>query len=192
MPMLATGCSNAPQGRRSPQRPPLPKALGLVNAGFTLIEILVAMVIVGVLATSVVLTLPDSALSQRQASVRGWQALAESAALRAEAQAQPYAWEVSAGQARLWVLDGNQWRAPLLPAIHSVALADGLAVDQLESEGQRLPLGSRIVFAGTPPLFSVRISGHGRLWQLDGQPNGSITLAESSFSPALNATARSP
>jgi general secretion pathway protein H len=168
----------------SPRRRPLSGVGGFAHAGFTLIEILVAMVIVGVLATSVVLTLPDSGLGQRQASVRAWQALAESAALRAEAQAQPYAWEVSEGQARLWVLEGNQWRAPLHPAIHSVALAEGLAVEQLESEGQRLPLGSRIVFAGTPPLFTVRISGHGRRWQLDGQPNGSIRLAESSFDSA--------
>ena len=165
MQMSATGCSN----------PALPARR---ISGFTLIEILVAMLIVGVLATSVVLTLPDNGLSQGRASVRGWQILAETAALRAEAQAQPHAWEITERQARLWVLEGNQWRAPLQSATNTVALAEGLAVDQLESEGQPLPLGSRIVFAGTPPLFRVRISGQGRSWQLDGQPNGSISLVE--------------
>lgn len=165
MPMSATGYSS----------PALPRHR---NSGFTLIEILVAMVIVGVLATSVVLTLPDSGLSQRRASVRGWQALAETVALRAEAQAQPHAWEIGEREAKLWVLEREHWQAPLQSETNTAILAEGLAVDYLESEGQRLPLGSRIVFAGTPPLFSVRISGQGRSWQLDGQPNGSITLAE--------------
>lgn len=175
MPMSATGYFS----------PALPRRR---NAGFTLIEILVAMVIVGVLATSVVLTLPDSGLSQRRASVRGWQALAETLALRAEAQAQAYAWEISEREAKLWVLEGGQWQAPLPSESNTAILAEGLAVDYLESEGQRLPLGSRIVFAGTPPLFSVRISGQGRSWLLDGQPNGNITLAES----AANSAGKSP
>ena len=122
MPMSATGCSNS-------------ALQALRISGFTLIEILVAMAIVGVLATSVVLTLPDNGLSQGRASVRGWQILAETAALRAEAQAQPYAWEITERQAGLWVLEGNQWRAPAQAATNNVGLAEGLAVNQPGSAG---------------------------------------------------------
>ncbi len=157
-------------------------------SGFTLIEILVAMLIVGILATSVVLTLPDTGLSQRRASVRGWKTMAETAALRAEARAQPYAWEISETQARLLILERNRWQVPEQAEASTLALAEGLAVDHLENDGQRLPLGSRIVFSGTPPLFVIRIGGHGRSWQLDGQPNGAIAMAES----LANSPANSP
>ena len=166
MPMLAIGCCKP----RSPCR--------RQTLGFTLIEILVVMVILGVLATSVVLTLPDTGLSERRASVRGWQALAETAALHAEAQAQAFAWEITERQARLLVFENNQWQPPAQAVPSAATLAEGLAVDYLESDGQRLPLGGRIIFAGTPPLFVVAIHGHGRRWQLSGQPSGAIALAE--------------
>lgn len=168
MPMSATGCC-----KRAPLLIPSQRI-----SGFTLIEILVALVIVGVLASSVVLTLPDTALAQRRASVHAWLAQAETAALRAEAQATPFAWQISERQAQLLVLEGDQWHAPAASIASPLALAEGLAVDHLENDGQRLPLGSRILFAGSPPLFVVKISGHGRRWQLDGQPNGTITLVE--------------
>lgn len=166
MRILATGCYR-------------PSLLGRQRlSGFTLIEIMVVMVIIGVLATAVALTLPEQGLSERRASVQAWQIMAETAALQAEAKAQPFAWEVSEREARILVFDQQQWQAPAQPVMSRATLAEGLLVDYLESEGQRLPLGGRIIFAGSPPLFVVAIHGHGRRWELNGLPNGTITLSE--------------
>lgn len=146
--------------------------------GFTLIEILVVLVILAVLATGVALTLSDPADSERQAGLRAWQAQAASAAMRASAEARPWAWEIGPAGARLLVRDDKRWlpsgsrEGALLP------LPAGLHVEQLEIDGQTRQLGSRIVFADPPPLFAIRLAGGGRRWLLAGQPNGSVTLEE--------------
>ncbi len=142
--------------------------------GFTLIELLVALVILGVLATSVVLVLPDPAVDARRSSLRAWQQQAETAALQASAEARPWAWEIGSLGARLLTRTTDGWRPATPPAL--LPLAPGLAVTALEIDGQPRPLGSRIVFAGPPPLFAIQIGGAQEAWQLAGQPSGLITL----------------
>jgi prepilin-type N-terminal cleavage/methylation domain-containing protein len=150
-------------------------ATGRCNArGFTLIELLVALVILGVLATSVVLVLPDPAIDARRASLHAWQQQAETAALQASAEARPWAWEIGSQGARLLTRTTDGWRPATPPVL--LPLAPGLVVTTLEINGQPRPLGSRIVFAGPPPLFSIQIDGPENIWQLAGQPSGLITL----------------
>lgn len=142
--------------------------------GFTLIEILVALVILGVLASSVVLALPDPAIEERRSSLHAWQAQAEHAALRAAAEARPWAWEIGPHGARLLSRGADGWQPALPPVL--LPLAPGLAVTRLEIDGQPRPLGSRIVFAGTPPLFAIHIAGPSEGWRLAGAANGLIAL----------------
>ncbi len=144
--------------------------------GFTLIEVLVALAIVGIMLTAVTLVLPDPDEQARRESLRGWQRQAETAALQAQSQARAWAWEVGPRSARLLQRAGDQW----LPAEGALGawlpLAEGLSVTGLELDGQPLEAGRRIVFDGVPPLFVLRIAEGQRVWQLSGQPSGLITL----------------
>lgn len=134
------------------------------------------MVILGVLATGVVLVLPDPAIEQRKASLHAWVAQAESAALRSSAEARPWGWEIGQSGARLLVRQAEQWvPAPDRDPV-ALPLAAGLVVEALEIEGQRHPIGSRIVFSGTPPLFVLQIAGKDARWTISGLPNGQIAL----------------
>jgi general secretion pathway protein H len=151
-------------------------------AGFTLIEILVVMVILGVLATSVALTLPDQALRERLASLEQWQRQAVQVARLAETRSMTLAWEVGARQVRALERQQGEWvemgAAPGLPR-PVLALAEGLAVSAIEIDGLGVAPASRIVFAGgEAPLFVVRIAGAGRTWRLAGLVSGAIRLEE--------------
>lgn len=143
--------------------------------GFTLIEILVVLILLGILATSVVPALPDSRLGAQRNSARAWQEQAESAARQASREARDWAWQVDAGTARLLVEHAGTWRPAELPA---AALAAGLALEGLEIDGHAQAPGSLIRFGATPPLFVVRLGDGARHWQIAGQPSGLISLEE--------------
>jgi len=143
--------------------------------GFTLIEILVVLILLGILATSVVPALPDSRLGAQRNSARAWQEQAESAARQASREARDWAWQVDAGTARLLVEHAGTWRPAELPA---AALAAGLALEGLEIDGRAQAPGSLIRFGATPPLFVVRLGDGARHWQIAGQPSGLISLEE--------------
>lgn len=143
--------------------------------GFTLIEILVVLILLGILATSVVPALPDSRLGAQRNSARAWQEQAESAARQASREARDWAWQVDTGTARLLVEHAGTWRPAELPA---AALAAGLALEGLEIDGRAQAPGSLIRFGATPPLFVVRLGDGARHWQIAGQPSGLISLEE--------------
>ncbi len=145
------------------------------QAGFTLVEILVALVVLGVLATSVVLTLPDPKEAAQRSSVLSWQRQLEEAALRAEAEARPWAWEITAEGSRLLSQRDGRWRSSGEAA---QPLAEGLRLGALEIDGQPRPIHSRIVFAGAAPLFALELSAAHRRWRITGLPNGRIVQEE--------------
>lgn len=136
--------------------------------GYTLVELLVALAIVSVLATSVALALPDPLPARQAASVRAWQQEAQALAARAMAEGRPLAWEIGAQQAR--VIDDPS-RAP-------VDLEAGVQVAALEVDGQRRALPARIAFTDLPEPFVIvlRVAGGERGWQLTGRPSGAIDL----------------
>jgi prepilin-type N-terminal cleavage/methylation domain-containing protein len=148
--------------------------------GFTLIEILVTMVILGALATSVALALPDPVAEQQGQAARSLLAQAEAAALRADADATPWAWEVGHKGTRLLRRTGTQWIPADDPMGVLQPLPTGLAIGQLEIEGSNRAPGSRIVFTDTPPIFEIEVIGDRRQWRLSGRANGSIVLEERS------------
>jgi len=145
--------------------------------GFTLIEILVVLILLGILATSVVPALPDSRLGAHRNSARAWQEQAETAARQASREARDWAWQVNNGTARLLVEKDATWRpAELQPPF--LPLAEGLALERLEIDGHAQAPGSLIRFGATPPLFVVRLGDGARHWQIAGLPSGLISLEE--------------
>lgn len=148
------------------------------DGGFTLIELLVALAILGVLAGGVALALPDPADGERRATLRAWQAQAETAARRAAAEARPWAWETGPETARLLVDGGGRWRPAPVDAGPARPLPPGLRVAGLEIDGQPRPPGSRIVFGGVPPLFVLNLAGESGRWRIAGLPSGRVTLEE--------------
>lgn len=177
MPISATGRSKPATSRRR-------------TAGFTLIEILVVMVILGLLAVTVNLTLPDPSRQAGREAVVAWRRQADLGARLAAARATPIAWEIRAGQARLMEQHEQLWLPLPAPtadkAAQGLALPDGFAIQRLEIEGQAEAgdpgAGRRIVFIpGQAPLFRLLIAGAGQHWRLEGLPNGRIELSEEHF-----------
>lgn len=136
--------------------------------GYTLIELLVALVIVSVLATSIALTLPDPQPARQAESVRAWQREAQTLATRAMADGRALAWEIGVREAR--VID-EATRAPL-------PLAAGLHVAALDIDGQQRALPTRLAFADVPDSFIVviRTTDDERGWQIVGRPSGAVDL----------------
>lgn len=174
MPTSATGRFESRPGRLRP-------------AGFTLIEILVVMVILGLLAVSVSLTLPDPARQAANDAVQAWRRQAELAARLAEARATPIAWEIGAGQSRLLQLHDRVWlplaERDLDNAAHAPALPAGLSIRQVDIDGQGMPCNpcaaQQVIFLpGEAPLFRVQLADASRRWSIEGLPNGRIALSE--------------
>lgn len=104
------------------------------RAGFTLVELMVVLVIMGLLATAVILTLPDSKISLAQESARFAARLlrAREESLLVNRQVRV---SVSSSDYRFDIRDGRDWRpldkAPFAP----MAWAEDTRVSQQGGEG---------------------------------------------------------
>lgn len=143
------------------------------QAGFTLVEILVALAIVAILAGGVALTLPDPARAAQLATVQTLHAQAAHAARRARSEARPWAWQVDADGGRLLVEEDGRWQA-----VGERVGSTGLGIGGPEIDGVRRPPGTAIVFAAVPPIFAIDLAAADRRWRIAGQPNGRVTLEQ--------------
>lgn len=146
------------------------------QAGFTLIEVLVALSILGILAGGVLLSLPDSERATRQAVVQAWRDQAAHAARRARAEARPWAWEIGPAGARVLVSNGAGWRPADGEPGRLRPLPPGLRLDNIEDETQARGQRGRIVFNRIPPLFAVDIGDGGQGWRIAGLASGQVVL----------------
>lgn len=131
--------------------------------GYTLIEMLVALAIVSVLATSVALALPDELPARQSESVRAWQRQAQVLAMRAMGEGRLLAWDIAEQRASA---EGDGERQ----------LAGGLKVESVEVEGTLRALPARIEFSDLPPAFVIRIAATDRRWELTGLPSGAVDV----------------
>jgi len=139
---------------------------------FTLIEVLVVLVILGILASAVVPNLPGWHTHGAADAAGAWQRQAELAARRALAEGRPWRWEVGPAQARLLVREQGRW----VVIGESLPLPTGVTLVELEIEGRRSEAGGLVEFGDIPPLFALRLRDDGESWRIVGQPSGYIML----------------
>ena len=169
MPISATG-SSGPHG---------------AEAGFTLLEILVALVIVGILAGAVVVTLPDEGLAGQRRAVEQLAAQAAWAGLQARGSGRDHAWGIDAGQGKVWqALPGAEgsgvggWLPVGGTSQPPPSLPQDLSVQALEVEGMAMPVSGWVVFSAQPTLFVLHLRGAGRQWLLEGGVSGLVSVRE--------------
>lgn len=153
------------------------------EAGFTLLEILVALVIVGILAGAVVVTLPDQAQAEQRQAVEQLAAQAAWAGLLARSNGRDHAWGIEGGRGKIWQeLPGSEGGGGWLPVgsgSHAQPfLPEGLTLQALEVEGMAVPVSGRVVFSTQPTLFVLYLRGEGRQWLLEGEPSGLVSVRE--------------
>lgn len=151
--------------------------------GFTLLEILVALCILGILATSVTLSLPDPVASAQREVLQTWQRQLAWTARQARAGGEVWAWELVDGKARILQRRDGHWQdvedsQPELP--RPLSGSAKLNLEQAEIDGLSSHRQLRIVFAGTPPIFRLQFAAPSEAgeqhWLLIGQANGMILL----------------
>ena len=147
--------------------------------GFTLIEMLVVIAILGILSTFVALsTAPDS---RRGAAVE-----AERLGLLLEAASQEAQW---GGRAIAWSADAKGYRflqaeserrwEPITgdELYRPRMLAEGMGVAGIEVEGQTLPPGALLIFSPAhSPLFRITLNAPQGALVLRSLPNGKVDL----------------
>jgi general secretion pathway protein H len=157
--------------------------------GFTLVEVLVVVVILGVLAATVSLTLLGSGGErQLERDARQLSALLGYACERAELTGRPLGLSLVRGgyvfsehAAREWqpITDGElrprHWSVPLSERLSR----DGVAIAVAEEAPAEPPLLCLASGELTPFRLELALADHRSAWRLSGEPDGKLTLERS-------------
>lgn len=151
------------------------------NSGFTLIEVLVVVFIIGIVLTFAVLSLHDRSRSDG-AEQEGGRLAALLGLSREEAvlQAREFALQLTARDYEFLVLDGDTWKTleddellrprQLAPDVTLSATIEG---EKLTDEGRIYVLSS-----GEMTAFTLDLRDAKSHYRLDGEPGGTLMLSE--------------
>ncbi len=151
----------------------------LRHKGFTLIEVMVVMLILGLLSSLVVLsTAPDS---RREASTEATRlGLVLQAALQeTQWSGRPMAFSAEGREYRFWEADEQaQWLSIANgDKFRPRSLSEGMGVVSIEVEGQTLPAGALLTFMPThATLFQITLDAPQGKMQLRSRPNSRVDL----------------
>lgn len=169
------------------------------TTGFTLVEMLVVLVIIAVLASSVVLSLPDRPEQRLQEEAERLAGLLELAMSLSQSGERQLAWQAqitnttgnnqaSLAQGYSFLAAGNLLEAqrhwqPVIDdtRLRSRTLDDDMALTEVRVDGQPLSNGQLLILRGSdPPLFSMQLrllapQGSRRI-ELRSLPTGRVEL----------------
>jgi type II secretion system protein H len=153
---------------------------GARRAGFTLIEILVAMCIVGVLSVVLVLAVAPGNASQARTEARRLATLLELVLAETRASGRSIAWSPEPdGYAFLRKADDGEWQSFAADSPYRRrTLPAGVSLDAVQLDAQPLRSGERIVITpyGLSGAIRATIAGGGVRIVLRGGAIGRITL----------------
>lgn len=157
--------------------------------GFTLIELLVVLAILGILTTSVALTITHVPRRAASADIQELSLLLEAAMIEAQAGRRQLAWSGDAAGYEFWEDQTPRERErhwqPLAgdDRFRAHRFSNGLRFTRLAIDGQLQPQGALLVFRrGDPPLFRIALEGplessdQAGTIELRGLPTGGIEL----------------
>lgn len=148
------------------------------SRGFTLIEVMVVLVIMGLVATSLTLGLDSLRGRDADQALRRLRLVMEATADRAAVRGRPIALELLPDGYRFSALDpDDNWR-PLNdpPVFTDKALPAGLAWRGLRLDGQGQADSTRLQFGTQPPEYELRVATPAGEALLTGKANGEVVL----------------
>lgn len=166
-----------------------------MSRGFTLIEMLVVVVIIGILTTTVALTLKDNPRQSARHEAQRLAALLETASSEARAGQRLLAWSFHDKGYDFFVAENTGDRSPdarWQPLTDDTLfrprpLADGVTFDSIRVDDQPLSPGTLLVFRrGDPPLFRILLKAgthtgtdaHTATVEVRGLPTGRIVVQD--------------
>lgn len=188
MPTSAAGNCNSGPGPNAAAMPDRRlNALQARRRGFTLIEMLVVVAIIGVLTTAVALTIRSDPRREAVADAQRLALLLEAAQIEAQAGRRQLAWSASPDGYGFWEAESNpdeerHWQPIADDAIFRARrLADGVHVGGIDIDGQPLSEGDMLIFRrNDPPLFRIVLTAGQeapvRHFEVRGLPTGRVTV----------------
>ena len=162
-----------------------------MSRGFTLIEMLVVVVIIGILTTSVALTLNDHPRQNARREAQRLASLLETASSEARAGQRLLAWAAHPAGYAFLVAENTEDRSPAArwqplmddPLFRSRTLEDGVSFGAVSVDHQPLPPGGLLIFRrGDPPLFRIRLAANGDAGtapiEVRGLPTGRVVVED--------------
>lgn len=166
-----------------------------MQRGFTLIEMLVVAAIIGLLTTTVALTLSSNSRQAAASDARRLATLLETAIAEAQAGRRQIAWSAREGGYDFFAAEPSVDRTSHTPhtprwtplgddeTFHARQLDNGVRIARVEVDGQPLPAGGLLVLRrGDPPLFRITLEPGSnssiRAIELRGLPTGQVQVRD--------------
>lgn len=165
--------------------------------GFTLIEMLVVVVIIGILTTGVALTISDNPRQNARHEAQRLAQLLEIASHEARAGQRLLAWSAHEQGYDFFVAENNSDRTPDArwqaltddPMFRPRTLEAGVKFGSIQVEGQPLSAGGLLIFRrGDPPLFRIQLqttalANSASPLEIKSLPSGRVVLEEDNATP---------
>lgn len=148
--------------------------------GFTLLEIMVVLVIIGIVLSLAVVRLDPPADRQLQQESERLALLFEAARDEAIARSEPVAWSHFRGRHQFWIRKNADWQSltgvdVLLPRELPTGISFGAIKVNLQPQGE----DGKLVFqpSGVNELFQVQLLGEGGLFELASDVLGRVRVS---------------